>query len=130
MKQCTTSCSVRGLRAKTQRNRSHGPIEVVKAQNTNTPESRKNVKKLGRSLLVRRQSGRATLKDSWRFLTNTSLFLDRIAVMSVGICIKKLKTRVQLKAKTQMLIAALSTTPKLWEQIPSNQDLLQWRIDK
>lgn len=69
-------------------------------------------------------------KTVWQFLTNTSLFLDHIAVMPVGICIKKLKTQVQLKAKTQMLIAALSTTPKLWEQIPNNQDLLQWRIDK
>lgn len=52
MKPCTTPHSIRGLRAKKRRNLSREPIEVVKAQNTNTTNSCKNVKKLGLSLVA------------------------------------------------------------------------------
>lgn len=65
MKQCTTPHSVRGLGAKKQRNRSREPIEVVKAQNTNTTNSHKNVKKLGLSLIAGEHAKwQDTLKDS------------------------------------------------------------------
>lgn len=52
MKQYTTSHSVRELQAKMRRNRSRGPIEMLKAQNTNTTKSHKNLKKLGLSLVA------------------------------------------------------------------------------
>lgn len=69
------------------------------------------------SLLVGRQSGTATLEDSWEFLIKLNILLvnDSVAVL-LGIYRNKWETYIDIKTYTQVFIATLCITDNIWKQ--------------